>query len=159
MALWVGDYLADTAHLRAAEHGAYLLLIMHYWRTGKLPTDDAALGRIARMTPAEWKRARPTIEAFFLKGWKHKRVEFEMTEAARLSAAGRAGGRASGEARRRAAAERKANDIPTTDERSFNDHGNDPSTKREALQSPRKEPIQEEGTIKGTLGVVTGGRS
>lgn len=36
MAFYVADYLADTLHLSATEHGAYLLLISHYWVHGGL---------------------------------------------------------------------------------------------------------------------------
>ncbi len=135
MPLYVGDYLADTTHLRAAEHGAYLNLIMHYWMRGGLPQDDVALARIARMTLREWNKARPIIEPFFSDGWKHKRVEFELTEAARISAAGRAGGRASAEARR----QRSLNDPATTVERPLNDRTNDQATIGQALQLQRKE--------------------
>lgn len=142
MPLYPGDYLADTAHLSAAESGAYLHLIMHYWLKGGLPDDDAQLARIARMTPAEWQEARPVVEAFFNPGWKHGRIDHELAEAERLSGAGRAGGIASGKARR----QRSANDRSTVDERSFNDvpndlpttderHANDPPTKCEAPPS------------------------
>jgi uncharacterized protein YdaU (DUF1376 family) len=139
MPLYVADYRRDTAHLSTAEHGAYLLLIMHYWATGGLPDDDQQLARIVGMRPADWKRARPTLAAFFSAGWKHKRIEFELTESARLSAAGKVGGKASGRSRREAKAQRSANDSRTIVERSLNDHANDSATIREALHSQRED--------------------
>jgi uncharacterized protein YdaU (DUF1376 family) len=86
MPIYWGDYLADTGHLTAAEHGAYMLLIGRYWTSGApLPDDDAQLRRTSRMTMAEWKRARPTLAAFFeLRDgrWRHKRVDSELARAA-----------------------------------------------------------------------------
>lgn len=87
MPLYVADYLADTTHLSAAEHGAYLLLIMHYWQKGALPTDDAILARVCRMTPREWAKSRETIAALFGPGWTHERINFELEKAARKSEA------------------------------------------------------------------------
>jgi uncharacterized protein YdaU (DUF1376 family) len=96
MSLHIGDYLKDTRHLRAPLHGAYLLLIMHYWTKGGLPDDDSQLSAIACMSDKEWKKARPTIEAFFAAGWRHKRIEQELAEATeryeKRVAAGRKGG-------------------------------------------------------------------
>ena len=66
MPLFVADYLADTAHLTAVQHGAYLLLIMNYWqRGGPLPNDDVKLARIARMSKRDWARNRDEILEFF----------------------------------------------------------------------------------------------
>jgi uncharacterized protein YdaU (DUF1376 family) len=66
MPLYASDYLADTMHLTTAEHGAYLLLIMHYWRTGEaLVADDAQLARITRCTPKDWQKIKPAVMAFF----------------------------------------------------------------------------------------------
>jgi uncharacterized protein YdaU (DUF1376 family) len=81
MPLYVADYLADTAHLDAAESGAYLHLIMHYWQNGGLPTEDRHLARIARMSTGEWKRAKPVIAPFFSPEWKHKRIDAEIAHA------------------------------------------------------------------------------
>lgn len=44
-----GDYMRDTAHLSLMEHGAYVLLLLHYYATEKpLPNDNPTLFRIAR---------------------------------------------------------------------------------------------------------------
>lgn len=94
MPLYIADYRADTAHLSAAEHGAYLLLIMHYWQTGGLPNDDRPLARIACMTTAEWRRARPVISAFFTPEWRHKRIDEEIERAADIADKRRAAARA-----------------------------------------------------------------
>lgn len=85
MPLWIGDYLADTMHLTGPEHGAYLLLLMHSWRTGPLPDDDRQLAAIARTDRSEWKAIGPIVRAFFTKtdaGLVQKRLETERENAA-----------------------------------------------------------------------------
>lgn len=110
MPIHIGDYRRDTGHLRAAQHGAYLLLLFHYWSTGALPDDDHQLAAIACMTRSEWKRARPIIERFFKLGWKHPRVDYELEKAAKISEAGREAGKASARSR---SAQRNSNDRST----------------------------------------------
>lgn len=90
MPLYVADYRAHTAHLNAAQHGAYLLLIMYYWRVGNLPQDDEQLARVACMTPPEWKRNRSTIAAFFEDGWIHIDTEKELARTSDISSKRRA---------------------------------------------------------------------
>lgn len=113
MPLFVADYLADTAHLSAAEHGAYLLLIMNYWQREKaLPADDRKLARIARMSDAEWADARPTLAEFFAEDggeWRHARIDEEIAVAQQKSAKAKASARAS-VAARQANAERPLNE-------------------------------------------------
>ena len=89
MPLYVADYLADTGHLTCAESGAYLHLIMAYWRAGgPLNMPDSALARAARMTPGEWDAAREAVLAFFIRSddgaLRHKRIDLELAEAERL---------------------------------------------------------------------------
>lgn len=64
MPFYVADYLADTMHLSAAEHGAYLMLILHYWRNGPIPNDPERLANISRLGNA-WSNASSTLLAFF----------------------------------------------------------------------------------------------
>lgn len=95
MPFYVADYLADTGHLSTLEHGAYLLLIMHYWQSGGLPTDETKLSRIARLSAREWGSVRDTLAALFASDWRHKRIDAELAKASenmeRRSAAGKAG--------------------------------------------------------------------
>ena len=86
MPLNVGDYLADTGHLSTTQHGAYLLLLMHYWRKRGLPEDDKQLAAIAKLPLRIWLDNKETLQAFFFSGWLHKRVESELEKRANVSA-------------------------------------------------------------------------
>lgn len=83
MPLFVADYLADTAHLTPAQHGAYLLLIMNYWQRGKpLPNDDARLAQIAKMNKRDWAHNRHAILEFFTEQDNlliHSRITHELS--------------------------------------------------------------------------------
>ena len=96
MPLHVAEYVADTTHLSTVEHGAYLLLIMHYWQNRGLPADDAKLARICRMPVAEFTAIRDTLAEFFADGWTHKRIDAELAKAdekyEKRASAGRKGG-------------------------------------------------------------------
>lgn len=84
MPLYIADYIADTTRLTTEQHGAYLLLIMDYWRNGPLPDDDAALSNITRLPVAAWKKHRSTLARMFqVEGgeWRHKRIDSERQEA------------------------------------------------------------------------------
>lgn len=95
MPLYVADYLADTRRLTMAEHGAYMLLIMEYWRNGGLPDDEMRLARIVGATPDEWAKVRDNVAELFQPGWRHKRIDAELaksrdkSEAAKASASRR----------------------------------------------------------------------
>lgn len=127
MPFFVGDYLADTAHLSAIEHGGYLMLIMNYWqRGGPLPADDRKLARIARMTDDEWSEARQNIAEFFeCDGgeWRHARIDREISIATEKSAKAKAAARASVASRAPKAAAPVAQPDPTTPERECSTDG------------------------------------
>ena len=84
MQLYVSDYLADTAHLTAQQHGAYMLLLMNYWQRGKaLDNSNERLSHVARLSPEEWADAKPTLEEFFIvenNVWSHARVEDDLAK-------------------------------------------------------------------------------
>jgi uncharacterized protein YdaU (DUF1376 family) len=96
MPFYVADYLSDTGHLNCAEHGAYLLLIFHYWRRGSLPKEDERLASIASASLEQWLSMKPTISEFFGDGWTHSRVDDELRKSRQAyenrAKAGRKGG-------------------------------------------------------------------
>jgi uncharacterized protein YdaU (DUF1376 family) len=105
MPLYVADYLGDTMHLTGPEHGAYLLLLMHYWRNGPLPDDDRKLAHIARTEASLWKSIGPVIREFFTvngDGTLHqKRMDWEVRRWGEISGKRRAAGKRGAEAKHR----------------------------------------------------------
>ena len=102
MPLYVADYIADTTDLTTEQHGAYLLLIMHYWRRGPLSDDNRTLANVSRLTPKRWKMVRPFVAPFFQikKGvWHHVRIDQELLEAAKNMEKKRSAGKAGASAR------------------------------------------------------------
>lgn len=81
MPLHIADYLSDTGHLTATEHGAYLLLIMHYWQNGALPESERVIARIAKMSAEQWEESRDILAMLFGPGWTHKRIDAELSKA------------------------------------------------------------------------------
>lgn len=83
MPLYVADYLSSTTRLTTEQHGAYLLLIMDYWKNGRLPNDDHVLSQITRMSIERWGVLRGVLEGFFEvtdKEWIHTRIEKELEQ-------------------------------------------------------------------------------
>lgn len=82
MPLYIGDYLADTAHLDAERSGCYLHWLMHYWRKGPLPDDLDKLTSIGKLrTPNARSIAQELLRDFFTFNvdgrWHQERVDSE----------------------------------------------------------------------------------
>ena len=84
MPLYIADYLKDTIHLSAAEHGAYMLLIMRYWQDGGLPADERLIARFSRLSPAEWAESRDILAPLFGPDWSHPRIDEELAKASAI---------------------------------------------------------------------------
>lgn len=99
--LYIGDYMKKTGTLSVAEHGAYVLMLLHYYATeAPLPT-----GRdLYRLLRAETKQDREAVESIAAKYWQqtegglvNERADEEIQKAAKAkeahSEAGKQGGR------------------------------------------------------------------
>ncbi|EFX6130092.1 TPA: DUF1376 domain-containing protein [Escherichia coli] len=117
MQLYIADYLADTMHLSAEEHGAYLLLMFNYWQTGKrIPKNR--LAKIARLTNERWADVEPSLQEFFCDNgeeWVHLRIEEDLASVREKLTKKSAAGKASVQARR----SRKEADVQTKQERNL----------------------------------------
>ena len=88
MPLYIADYLAETTRLSTEQHGAYLLLMMDYWRNGALPDDDAALANITKYSAFSWKKNRQVFEKLFSienGEWHHKKLDVQIAKAVEMS--------------------------------------------------------------------------
>ena len=145
MPLYVGDYIADTTRFSTECHGAYLLMLMDYWRNGPLPDNDDALAAIVRMPVRRWKKIREIIaEKFQITDgkWRHKRVDIELGRATTINAVRAKAGRLGGETTQ---ANRKAK----------LEQGHKQTTKQTGTplpsQSPLPNPVPDEQVIHSPL--------
>jgi uncharacterized protein YdaU (DUF1376 family) len=143
MPLYIDDYLAGTSHLEAHEHGAYLLLMMRYWSKGSLPDDEELIRRVSRLSVKQWKESRETIKSFFLDGWRHERIDAEISKAIEKSKINSANASKSHDNRKPSApkprSERKAN-APANADTLHTSHFTPPSGGRE--DAPPKAALQ-----------------
>ncbi len=121
--IFTDAYLADTRHLTAEEHGAYLLLLMCAWRTRgcALKDDDRFLARSVGVTLPRWRKLRPVMADFFtVEGglWRQKKLTEVYKGVERRVAKNRANGAKGGRAKAaRSSSDRqavaKAKNLPT----------------------------------------------
>jgi len=79
MPLYVNDYLSDTLHLTAEENGAYILMMLHYWKKGSIGSDVERIAKIGRVATSI---AQALLDEFFEQcsdgTWIHHRVDREL---------------------------------------------------------------------------------
>lgn len=78
MPLYIGDYMADTIGLTNAQHGAYLMSMMAYWRKGEALTS-------AELREIGGKDVDRICRFYFWENdrWNHKRIDIELAKARR----------------------------------------------------------------------------
>ena len=84
MPIYIGDYISDTLDLTTEEHGIYLLLIMHYWKKGKLTTDIDKLLNVTRLSKDKKSILQNILSTYFINGdgyFIQNRIEKELEKA------------------------------------------------------------------------------
>ena len=91
MPFYAAEYIADTQHLSAEQHGIYMLLLCSLWRhKGGLENHAGQLARIAKTSPKRWNKvAGPVLALCYVDEatglLRHKRVDEELQKAERIS--------------------------------------------------------------------------
>lgn len=85
-----GDYLKDTQHLGPVEHGVYLMLMCHYYSSGKpLPANAMQLQRICKTFAGDEQLAlQAVLDEFFDlhdNKYHHSRVDAELEKSKDIS--------------------------------------------------------------------------
>lgn len=150
--LYIDDYLSATTALSATEHGAYLLLLMWYYRNGPLPNDIQFLGKVARLRPDSVRKVVPLIlQRFFVEqrndtaehhgvtSWRHTRADKELAQVIEKSKASSAAARRSHEVRKAGAAVSQAQ---TPDIRTQNKKPTPPDSDSDVALSGKKERVR-----------------
>tara|TARA_Y100000296_G_C5086202_1_gene212528 strand:- start:103 stop:777 length:675 start_codon:yes stop_codon:yes gene_type:complete len=81
---YVADFAADTMDLSPEEVGAYLRMLIHYWRMHELPDDDRKLRHITQVKGRNAHRTLSNIKQKFVAEnglLINKRMEAELEEA------------------------------------------------------------------------------
>lgn len=111
-------YEDDTSDLFLVQHGAYLQLLMHYYKSGlPLPQDTERLTRISRAhTEEEIRAVSDVLQRYFVlksDGWHNKRADEELSKMRRISKVRSNAARSKSSANASANAEAKPNQLPT----------------------------------------------
>lgn len=100
---YVDDYLAETCRFNTHQQGAYILLLLEYWRTGgPLKMEEEELSEIAGIDRRSYNKLMPSILKKFdeVDGTLvHRGMEEELNKYQKLQEKRREGGRLSAEKR------------------------------------------------------------
>ena len=145
-AFYWGDYIADTGHLTLAQHGAYLLLMAHYYRTRRpLPANAPVLHRVCRCTTdADREAVNEVLQEFFtLDGdvYRQNRIDWELAKAIDISEKRRAAARAKHEKSRAASAPANAVQVYTQPQPQPQPQERKPSAANASVADDGSEPV------------------
>jgi uncharacterized protein YdaU (DUF1376 family) len=119
-------YTGDTGHLTCEEHGAYLQLMLAYYRSEKpLPGTDRALASLVKLPVDRWLECKPALAPFFREDggfWHHDRIEDEIKDRHDKHAKGTAKAKVAAAARHRQAGSKQATSQPQASQNSAHLH-------------------------------------